>query len=136
MAAKHTCNIYRVARQCGVRLYNGHLHSPTSRRPMDCYCKNAVRHVGQEYGEPHLKLCLMLITGTPENATEIYEDLLKAIAAMMASHPDLEKEPDFVERFNAIDLAELRRRARRMRLPIERWKIITVLLAANFGKAD
>lgn len=134
--AKHTCNIYRVARQCGVHLFDRLLHSPTSRRPYECYCKTALRHIGQSHGEPILKQSLMLVCGTPENAAELYEDVLKAVAALLVTYPDLEKRPDFVDRFNAIDLAELRRTARRMRLPIARKDVLTVLLAVNFGKAD
>lgn len=29
----HACDIHKVARQCGVKLFDGHLHSPTSRKP-------------------------------------------------------------------------------------------------------
>jgi hypothetical protein len=70
-SAVHRCDIYKIARQCGVKLFDGHLHSPTSRKPFECYCKLTVKDIGRDYGEDHLRLVFMLMTGTRANAAEL-----------------------------------------------------------------
>lgn len=52
----YPCDIYRVTRQYGVRFFDGHQHSPTSRKAVECYCKPTLKEIGRENGEDHLKL--------------------------------------------------------------------------------
>lgn len=113
-ACAHRCDIYKVARQCGVKLFDGHLHSPTSRKPFECYCKPTVREIGREYGEDHLRLVFMLMTGTKANAAELYADMIKAVSSILIQNPALVRSPSLVGDFNAIDLGSLRRKAKAM----------------------
>lgn len=132
--AVHPCDIYRVARQCGVKLYDGHLHSPTSRKPFDCYCKPTVREIGREHGEDHLKLVFMLMTGTKANAAELFSDMLKAVSALLIENPGLVKSPTLTQDFDAIDLGSLRRKVKAMKMPVENWKALYVLVSVRFYK--
>ena len=130
----HRCDIYRVARQCGVKLFDGAKHSPTSRRPYECFCKPTVRDIGREHGEAHLKLVFMLMTGTKANALELYSDMLKAVSAILVENPELVKSPTLTKDFDAIDLGSLRRKVKAMRMPIENWKALYVLVSVRFYK--
>lgn len=130
----HACDIYKIARQCGVKLFDGHLHSPTSRRPYECFCKPTVRDIGREHGEAHLKLVFMLMTGTKANAAELYADMLSAVSRLIVANPDLVKSPTLLDDFNAIDLGSLRRKVKDMRMPVENWKALLVLISVKFHK--
>jgi hypothetical protein len=129
---KHPCDIYRVARQCGVILREGFEHSPTSRKPRECFCKPTLREIGQEHGEDHLRLVLMLMTGTKVNAAELYADMIKAVSSVLARKPDLTRRPSLVDDFNAVDLGEMRRQARAMNCPVATTDVIRVLLSIKF----
>jgi hypothetical protein len=111
--AVHRCDIYKVARQCGVKLFDGHKHSPTSRKAFECYCKPTVREIGQDHGEDHLKLIFMLMTGTKT---------------------DLVRSPTLTKDFDTIDLGSLRRKTKAMKLPVENWKALLVLISVRFYK--
>lgn len=125
-------DIYRVARQCGVKLYDGFLHSPTSRKPFDCYCKPTLKEIGNEQGEDHLRLALMLMTGTKTNAAELYSDMIKAVSAVLRQNPHLVKRPTLIEDFNAIDLGTLRRKAKAMNCALPTSHVLRVLLSLRF----
>jgi hypothetical protein len=126
------CDIYRVARQCGVKLFDGHLHSPTSRKPFECYCKPTVREIGKDHGEDHLKLVFMLMTGTRANAAELYADMIKAVSSILVQNPSLPKSPSLVSDFNGIDLGSLRRKAKAMNCGIPTTYVLRVLIGVKF----
>lgn len=130
----HPCDIHKVARQCGVKLFDGHLHSPTSRKPYECFCKPTVRDIGREHGEDHLRLVLMLMTGNKANATELYADMLRAVSMLLITNQGLVKLPSLTSDFNAIDLGSLRRKVKQMRMPVENWKALLVLISIKFHK--
>lgn len=130
----HPCDIYKVARQCGVKLFDGHLHSPTSRKPLECYCKPTVREIGRECGEDHLRLVFMLMTGTKANSAELYSDMIKAVSTLLVENPGLVKLPSLTSDFDSIDLGSLRRKTKAMRLPVENWKALLVLISVRFYK--
>lgn len=130
--AAHRCDIYRVARQCGVKLFDGHLHSPTSRKPLECYCKPTVRDIGRVYGEDHLRLVFMLMTGNRNNAAELYSDMIKAVSSLLVRNPSLIKSPTLVSDFNAIDLGSLRRKAKAMNCGIPTTHVLRVLIGIRF----
>ncbi|MCJ8518995.1 hypothetical protein ABID21_001901 [Pseudorhizobium tarimense] len=129
---RHRCDIYKVARQCGVRLFDGHLHSPTSRKPFECFCKPTVREIGRDHGEDHLRLVFMLMTGTKGNALELYSDMIKAVSAILIENPELVKSPSLISDFNAIDLGSVRRKAKGMRSPFPRWMCLYTLILIKF----
>lgn len=104
----HRCDIYHVARQCGVILREAHDHSPTSRRPRECFCKPAVRRIGQAYGEAHLALCFRLIVESEGNAGELYAETLAAVSIALTSGL-IEPDSGLFEAFDGIDLGALRR---------------------------
>lgn len=110
----HRCDIYRVARQCGVVLRDGHDHSPTSRRPRECFCKPAVRRIGQAHGEAHLALCFRLIVESEGNAGELYAETLAAVSMVLVSGL-VELDSTLFEVFDEIDLGALRRWAHAVR---------------------
>lgn len=128
----HPCDIYKIARQCGVRLYDGHLHSPTSRKPSECFCKPTVRDIGREHGEDHLRLVLMLMTGTKANASELYSDMIKAVSSLLIQHPNLAKRSTLVNDFDKIDLGSLRRKAKAMNCGIPNSHVLRVLIGIRF----
>lgn len=130
--AVHPCDIYKVARQCGVKLYDGHLHSPTSRKPMECYCKPTVRDIGREQGEDHLRLVFMLMTGSRANSAELYSDMIKAVSSLLVQNPSLVRSPSLVGDFNAIDLGSLRRKAKAMNCGIPTTHVLRVLISVRF----
>lgn len=128
----HRCDIYRVARQCGVKLFDGHKHSPTSRKAFECYCKPTVRDIGREHGEDHLKLVFMLMTGTRANATELYADMMRAVSSILARNPELVRSPSLIGDFNAIDLGSLRRKAKAMNCGMPTTYVLRVLIGVRF----
>jgi hypothetical protein len=93
-----------------------------------------VRDIGREHGEAHLKLVFMLMTGTKANALELYSDMLKAVSAILVENPELVKSPTLTKDFDAIDLGSLRRKVKAMRMPIENWKALYVLVSVRFYK--
>lgn len=132
MTAKHSVDIYRVARQCGVKLFDAHLHSPTSKRPYHCYCKPTVRWIGQAYGEDHLRLVLRLMTGTKQNALHLHADVMKAVARLLDAKPELLRRTRLVDEFNAIDLGNIRSRAKGDCCGVPTCEAATVILALHF----
>lgn len=131
----HRCDIYKVARQCGVILRNGVEHSPTSRKPMECYCKDTLRVIGREHGEDHLKLVLMLITGSRSNARELYSDMVKAVSHLLISHPELIRSRTLADDFKNMDMGGIRRLVKTSKLPVENWKALLVLLSIRLVKS-
>ncbi len=132
----HRVNTYQIARECGVRLIEAREHSPASRRPFECYCKPSVRDIGQRYGAGHLRLVFMLMTGTRQNARELYADMIKAVSRLLVNHPDLVRRPSLVDDFNAIDLGRLRRQVRSMKCGVPTSDALLVLLSVKFKPAE
>jgi hypothetical protein len=130
---KGTVNIHRVARECGVILRDWQHHSPTSRRSRECFCKPTVREIGRRHGEDHLRLVLMLLTGSPRNADQLYSDVLKATSRLLIANPELVRRPSLVSDFNAIDLGVLRRGARTMKYGMATSDEILVALRMQFS---
>lgn len=133
MIGKHSCNIFKVARECGVILRDWRHHSPTSRKGRECFCKPTVREIGQRHGEDHLRLVLMLITGNPRNSGELYADVIKAVSKLLAANPDLMRRPSLVSDFNQIDLSAMRRGARSMKYGMAASDEILCALRMHFG---
>ncbi|NTZ90447.1 hypothetical protein [Agrobacterium tumefaciens] len=130
---KHTVNIFKVARECGVILRDWRHHSPTSRKGRECFCKPTVREIGQRHGEDHLRLVLMLITGNPRNSGELYADVIKAVSRLLIANPDLTRRPSLVADFNQVDLSAMRRGARSMKYEMTASDEILVALRMHFG---
>ncbi|MCV9997347.1 hypothetical protein OE766_03725 [Pararhizobium sp. YC-54] len=128
----HRCDVYKVARECNVRLVDARLHSPASRRPFECYCKPTVREIGAKHGEGHLRLVLQLMTGTRQNARELYADMLKAVSRLLAQNPDLINRRTLVADFDSINLGSLRRKAKAMRCGIPASDVLLVLISVKF----
>lgn len=133
MIGRHSCNIFKVARECGVILRDWRHHSPTSRKGRECFCKPTVREIGQRHGEDHLRLVLMLITGNPRNSGELYADVIKAVSRLLAANPDLMRRPSLVSDFNQIDLSAMRRGARSMKYGMAASDEILGALRMHFG---
>lgn len=126
---RHSVNIYKIARECGVRLRDASEHSPASRRPGDCFCKPTIREIGETHGEAHLRLVLMLLTGDKANAREMYADIIKAVSRLLAQHPDLVRWPSLVDEFNAIDLGLMRRAAKDLKSGVPSSDVLLVMLS-------
>jgi len=129
----HACNIHKVARECGVILLDWQHHSPTSRKARECYCKPTLREIGRRYGEEHLRLVLMLVTGNKRNAGELFADVLKAVSRLLIANPELVRRPSLVSDFDAIDLGALRRDAKAMKYGMATSDEILVALRMQFG---
>lgn len=129
---EHRVNIFKVARECGVRLVTAEKHSPASRRPGECFCKPTIREIGQRWGEGHLRLVLMLMTGTVPNSRQLYADVLKAVARLFAGNPHLLRRSSLVDDFNDTDLGRLRRQAKAMNCGVPTSDVLLVLLSVKF----
>lgn len=129
-------DVYEIARQCGVILREAHDHSPTSRRPRECFCKPTLREIGRAHGADHLRLVLMLMTGTRSNSAELYADMIRAVSSLLQRRPDLVRRPSFVDDFNEIDLGALRRKAKAMNCPVAITDVLRVLLMLHFHQPE
>lgn len=129
-------DVYEVARQCGVVLREAHDHSPTSRKPRECFCKPTLREIGRANGPDHLRLVLMLMTGTRNNSAELYADMIRAVSSLLQRRPDLVRSPSLVEDFNRIDLGAMRRKAKAMNCPVPITDVLRVLLMLHFHAPD
>jgi hypothetical protein len=107
----HPCDIYRVARQCGVILRDSAEHSPTSRRPCECYTKATLRDIGRAYGKAHLALVLRPIVETG-SATELHAATIHAVSSVLLSG-QMTIDGALFDAFDRIDLGRLRAWARR-----------------------
>lgn len=130
----HKVNIYRAARECGVELLAGHLHSPASRKPYQCFCKPTIRDVGKAHGEAHLKLVLMLLTGTEANANHLYADVIWATSEVLAHNEWLVKSPTLIPDFDCIDIGAMRATAHGMSCGIPKAYVIRVLLLQRLSE--
>lgn len=129
----HAVNIHKIARECGVVLRDWKHHSPTSRKGRECFCKPTVREIGRRHGEEHLRLVLMLITGAPKNANELYADVLKAVSRLLVANPNLVRRPSLISDFNGMDLGAMRRGARSMKYGMAASDEILVAMRMHFG---
>lgn len=130
--ARHPCDIYRVARQCGVILRASCDHSPTSRKARECFCKPTLREIGREHGEDHLRLVLQLMVGTRQNSMELYADMIKAVSSVIVRTPELVKRRTLLDDFDAIDLGSLRRKAKAMNCGMPTTHVLRVLISVKF----
>jgi hypothetical protein len=96
------CDIYRVARQCGVRLHDSADNRTTGRRAGDCFCKPTLRTIGRRHGEAHLALCLRLIVETG-NGGELHAGTISAISIILQSGM-VEIGASLFDRLDGIDL--------------------------------
>ena len=131
MTNRHPCDVYRVARQCGVVLRDSFEHSPTSRKPKECFCKPTLRKIGRQYGEDHLRLVLQLMMGTQENSRELYADIVKAASSILINHPEIEKAVNLTAIFDKMDLGEIRRKSKDIK-GMPRWHAAYVLMYVFF----
>lgn len=131
--ARSTFNLYRIAEQCGVKITDVS-KARKVRRPGECYCKSALRWVGNEYGEGQLRLVLMLMTGTRANRTNLHSDLVKAVARLLASDPAIVRRPRLIDEFNAIDLGQIRNQAISVRSEASLADVNTILLRLHFNR--
>lgn len=130
--ARHHCDIYKVARQCGVILRASCDHSPTSRKPRECFCKPTLREIGREHGEDHLRLVLQLMVGTVANSRELFADMIKAVSSVMVRNPELVRRRTLLDDFDAIDLGSLRRKAKAMNCGMPTTHVLRVLISVRF----
>lgn len=134
--SRHRINIYKIARECGVRLRDASEHSPASRRPGDCFCKPTIREIGEQRGEDHLRLVLMLMTGERGNARELYADVLKAVSRLLVKHPQLVRRPSLVDDFNGLNIHRLRHQAKAMNCDTAMSDVLHVMLILTFITPD
>lgn len=132
MTARHHCDIYKVARQCGVILRASCDHSPTSRKPRECFCKPTLREIGREHGEDHLRLVLQLMVGTVPNSRELFADMIKAVSSVLVRNPELVRRRTLLDDFDAIDLGSLRRKAKAMNCGMPTTHVLRVLISVKF----
>nr|WP_313011643.1 hypothetical protein [Brucella intermedia] len=130
--AKRSCDIYKVARQCGVILRASCDHSPTSRKPRECFCKPTLREIGREHGEDHLRLVLQLMVGTVPNSRELFADMIKAVSSVLVRNPELVRRRTLLNDFDAIDLGSLRRKAKAMNCGLPTSHVLRVLITVKF----
>lgn len=133
-ARRKPCDIHKVARQCGVRLFNGARIYKKARGPRECFSPGTLRRIGRSLGEAHLALVLRLIVETEDNASELYADTLSAVSSLLEHHPELvERGSELFEAFDTIDLAALRGRAHKMECGLPPAHVMRVLLLTEIS---
>ncbi|MCY6381044.1 hypothetical protein [Hoeflea prorocentri] len=126
---KKRCDIHKVARRCGVKLYDGARMYKKARGPKECFCPGTLRRIGRSLGESHLELVLRLIIETEGNEAELYGETLTAVSSVLENHPDIvDHGSALFEALDAIDLDGLRRTARNVRCGLPVAHIMRVLL--------
>lgn len=106
MPAPHSLDLYRVARQCGVRLVDQDGNRSSGRTPGLCSAKATARAIGRAHGEAHLGLCFRLMTETG-NGLAVYADTLTAISRVLLSGL-VTIDGALFDAFDEIDLEQLR----------------------------
>ncbi|WP_461667896.1 hypothetical protein [Paenochrobactrum sp. BZR 201-1] len=91
-----------------------------------------MREIGREQGEDHLRLVLLLMVGSPQNARELYADMIKAVSAVLVRNPELVSRRTLVQDFDAIDLGSLRRKAKGMNCGLPTTHVLRVLIGIKF----
>jgi len=130
-------DIYRIARQCGVRLYNGSNRYKGSRGDRDCFSSATLRKIASRNGAGHLALVLRLIVETKNNAAELYAETISALSALMEFDPMLaERGGELFDLFDEIDLKSIRERARAMRSGVPVSHIMRVLILQEIQNMD
>lgn len=126
-------NVLRVTRALGVKVLDASLHSPTSVRPRHCFCMPTLQRVVR-HGEDHLTIVLRLIVETKDNATELWAATITAISELLLAMPWLEDRGlKLFDEFDRIDLAALRRRAKKVKGRHQQvWETMLNLLADHF----
>ncbi|ANN59642.1 hypothetical protein A9174_24945 [Mesorhizobium loti NZP2037] len=108
----HPCDIFAIARACGVKLHESADSRSSGRQPGHCYCKPTLRAIGRRHGEAHLALVLKVINSTG-NGLELHAATLQAVSYLIL----VEVMPigsALFEAFDRIDLGHVRRMARAM----------------------
>ena len=135
VAKRH--DVYSIARQCGVRLYNGSNRYKGSRGNRDCFSAATLRKIASRHGAGHLALVLRLIVETKDNAAELYAETITALSALMEYDPMLvEKGGQLFDLFDEIDLKSIRKRARAMRSGVPVSHIIRILILHEIQNLD
>lgn len=126
---QHACDTHKIARQCGVRLYNGARTYHSKRADRECFSSATLRRIGRTHGEAHLALVLRLIVETNGNEKELYSETLLAISALLEHQPGLiDRGSELFDAFDTIDLSALRKRAKAMRCGLPTAHVMRVLL--------
>jgi hypothetical protein len=126
-------NVLKVTRALGIKVLDARKHSPTSIRPKSCFCMPTLQRVCR-HGEAHLTIVLRLIVETKDNATELWAATITAISELLLTMPHLiDRGFRLFEDFDAIDLAMLRKRAKKVRGRHQQvWEAMLNLLADHF----
>ncbi len=131
----HRCDIHRVARQCGVKLFDGGRVYKSVRGAGECFSPATLRRIGRAHGEGHLALVLRLIVETEGNAKELFAETLWAVSELICNRPDLlDRGTALFDAFDGIDLAGLRRQAKTMQCGLPPGHVMRVLLAMHFSQ--
>ena len=129
---RQRCDIHRVARQCGVKLFDGGRVYKSMRGPRECFSPATLRRIGRAHGEGHLALVLRLIVETDGNATELFAETLWAVSELICHRPDLlDQGTALFDAFDHIDLSALRQQAKAMNCGLPPGHIMRVLLAMH-----
>lgn len=131
---RQNCDIHQVARQCGVKLYNGSRRYKSARSARECFSPATLRRIGRAHGAAHLALVLRLIAETNGNAKELYAETLFAVSELLNHRPDLiERGMLLFDVFDRIDLAALRCRARELNCGLPASHVMRILLALEIA---
>ncbi|MCR9139402.1 MAG: hypothetical protein NXI27_25605 [Alphaproteobacteria bacterium] len=127
---RHACDIHRVARQCGVKLFDGARQYRSARSARECFSPGTLRRIGHAHGEAHLALVLRLIVETKDNAKELYAETMVAVSELLNHRPDLiDTGLALFDIFDNVDLAGLRCQARDLICGLPTSHVMRTLLA-------
>lgn len=129
-AKRRMCDIHQVARQCGVKLYDGSRRYKSVRGARECFSPATLRRIGRAHGAAHLALVLRLIAETQGNTRELYAETLVAVSELLNHRPHLiDNGLLLFDVFDRIDLASLRRRSRKLNCGLPASHVLRILLA-------
>lgn len=136
-SGRHRCDIHKIARQCGVRLYDGGRTYHSNRSAGACFSPATLRRIGRARGAAHLALVLRLVVETAGNEKELYSETLLAISALLQHQPDLiERGAALFDAFDTIDLGDLRQSARTARCGLPVAHVMRILLHQALHPSD
>lgn len=131
---RNTFNIHRIAGECGVRLLQPKAHTGKTNKPRECFCKASVKWIGDTYGPDHLRLVLRLMTGTKQNASCLYSDVMKAVARLLDDDQAIARRLTLVTDFDALDLVQIRAEAHAMKCGVSLTERVGVLLSLRLQR--
>jgi hypothetical protein len=110
--AQPSGNIKSLEGATGIRVLSPFTASRTVERKKVCYCGTTLKRLIQKYGQRHVEQVVELLVATG-NETELFSATITAVSDLLHEKPKLlDLGGELYERFDGIDLREMRKIAK------------------------